>query len=125
MVTGLGEKDTRLVVARVFTVRVAVAVLPVPPSPEVTVPDVFVYTPEAVPITLTTMVHELFTATLPPERLMLVPPAAADAVPPQLVVRPFGVATTKPAGSVSLKASPVSDTVSAAGLVTVKVRVEI
>src|SRR5215468_9378592 len=60
---------------------------------------------------------------LPPVKLMLVPAGAAAAVPPQLLVKPFGVATTSPVGSVSLNATPLCATVLAAGLVMVKVSV--
>src|SRR5215470_10951489 len=60
---------------------------------------------------------------LPPVRLMLVPPDVADAVPPQVLVKPFGVATFSPVGSVSLNATPLSATVLAAGFVIVKVNV--
>jgi len=62
-------------------------------------------------------------ATLAPVRLMLVEPAVAVAVPPQLFVSPLGVATTKPVGSVSENATAVSVTVFAAGLPTVNVSV--
>jgi hypothetical protein len=105
------------------TVSVSVAVLPVPPLVEDTAPEVFVNAPAVPPFTLTTTVQELFTATLPPVRLMLLPPAVAEAVPPQLLVKPFGVATTKPAGSVSLNATPLCATALATGLVMVKVSV--
>src|SRR5579859_1824104 len=79
--------------------------------------------PEAVPVTFTTTVQEVFTAILPPVRLMLVDPATAVAVPPQVLDSPFGVATTSPMGSVSVKATPASASVLAAGLVMVKVSV--
>src|SRR5215510_7398353 len=105
------------------TVSVSLAVFPVPPLVEDTAPDVFVNAPAAVPVTFATTVQELFTAMLPPVRLMLVPPAVADAAPPQLFVKPFGVATTNPVGSVSLNATPASATVLAAGFVMVKVSV--
>jgi hypothetical protein len=105
------------------TVSVSLAVLPVPPLVELTTPEVFVNAPALVPFTFTTTVQELFTAMLPPDRLMLVPPNAADAVPPQVLVSPFGVATTNPAGSVSLNATPLCATVLAAGLVMVNVSV--
>jgi hypothetical protein len=62
-----------------------------------------------------------FVAMLPPVRLMLVLPAVAVAVPPQVLESPFGVATTSPEGSTSVKATPASATVLAAGLVRVKV----
>jgi hypothetical protein len=45
--------------------------------------------------------------------------------PPHVPVRPFGVATTNPVGKVSLNATPVSDTVFAAGLVIVNVRLAV
>jgi len=47
---------------------------------------------------------------VPPVRLMLLPPAVADGVPLQLFVSPFGVATSTPAGSVSVNATPVNAT---------------
>lgn len=88
-------------------------------------PDTFVYTPEEAPVTLTTTAQELLTAKLPPVRLRDVEPATAEAVPPHEFERPLGVATTRPAGSVSEKATPASATVLAAGFVMVKVRVEV
>ena len=45
---------------------------------------------------------------MPPVRLIEPDPAAAVTVPLQVVASPFGVATCKPAGSVSLNATPVS-----------------
>src|SRR5262249_49316662 len=48
-------------------------------------------------------------------------PAVAVTVPPHAPVRPFGVETTIPAGSVSVTATPVS-AVDAFGLVIVNVR---
>ena len=64
----------------------------------------------------------LFVAIDPPVRLMLVVPATAVAVPPQLLVNPLGVATTSPVGSVSVTATPACATVLAAGLVIVIVK---
>ena len=61
-------------------------------------------------------------ATVPPVRLTLPLPAVAVVVPPHVLLRPFGAATTSPAGNVSVNATPVSATVFAAGLVIVKVR---
>jgi hypothetical protein len=105
------------------TVRSALAVLPVPPLVELTAPLVLVYWPDAMPVTFTTRVQFVFTAMLPPVREMLVEPATAVAVPPQVFERPFGVETTSPVGSVSVNATPVSATVFAAGFVMVKVSV--
>ena len=44
------------------TVKLAEAVLPVPPLVELTAPLVLVYCPDAVPVTFTTRVQLLFTA---------------------------------------------------------------
>src|SRR5262249_60193353 len=56
--------------------------------------------------------HELLAAIVPPDRLMTLVPCVAVIVPaPQVPVRPLGVETTRPAGSVSLKATPLSATV--------------
>ena len=60
------------------------------------------------PVTLIENVHELELAMLAPERLTTPGPCVAVIVPaPHVPVRPFGVETTKPAGSVSLKPTPV------------------
>jgi len=94
------------------TEMLAVAVPPVPPSVEVTLPVVFVCCPAAMPVTLTENVQEALAAIVPPLRLMTFVPAVAVIVPaPHVPVRPFGVETTRPAGSVSLKPTPVSATV--------------
>jgi len=103
------------------TERFAVAVLPVPPFVEVTVPVVLVKFPEAVPVTFTVRVQLLLTAMVAPVNDKLPDPATAVAVPPQVLVSPFGVETTIPAGNVSVKATPVSATALAAGLAIVKV----
>jgi hypothetical protein len=103
------------------TVRSAEAVLPVPPLVELTLPVVLVYCPEAAPVTFTTTVQEVFTAMLPPVRLMLVLPATAVAVPLQEFDSPFGVETTSPVGRVSVKATPVKASTFAAGFVMVNV----
>ena len=105
------------------TVRVSIAVFPVPPFVDETAPDVLVNEPAAAPLTFTTTVHEPATAMPPPVSEMLVLPAVAVAVPPQLFVNPFGVATTSPAGNVSVNATPASGSGFAAGLVMVKVNV--
>ena len=65
--------------------------------------------------------HVLLAATVPPVSDMLPEPATAVPVPLHVLVSPFGVATTIPAGSVSANASPVSATVLAAGFVIVNV----
>ena len=117
----LAAPKALVIVGGVATVRFAVAVLPVPPFVEVTAPEVLVYWPDAVPVTFTTRVQLALAAMLPPVREMLVEPATAVAVPPQVFERPFGVETTSPVGSVSVNATPVSATALAAGLVIVNV----
>ena len=102
------------------TLTLAVAVPPVPPSVEVTLPVVLVCRPAAMPVTFTENVQEALAAIVPPLRLITFVPAVAVIVPaPQVPVRPFGVEITRPAGSVSLKPTPVSATV-VFGLVMVK-----
>ncbi len=91
------------------TFTLAVAVPPVPPSVEVTFPVVLVCSPAAVPVTFTEKVQELLAARVAPERLITFVAWVAVIVPlPQEPVRPFGVETTRPAGKVSLKPTPVS-----------------
>ncbi len=98
----------------------AEAVPPVPPSVEVTFPVVLFCVPAAIPVTFTEKVQEPLAAIVPPLRLITFVPAVAVIVPaPHVPVRPFGVEITRPAGRVSLKATPVSATV-VLGLVMVK-----
>jgi hypothetical protein len=101
------------------TLMLAVAVPPVPPSVEVTALVVLVCVPAAVPVTFTENVQELLAAIVPPLRLIVFVPCVAVTVPaPHVPVSPFGVETTSPAGSVSLKATPVNGV--AFGFVMVK-----
>jgi hypothetical protein len=109
-------------VGGVATDRFAVAVLPVPPFVDVTLPVVLTKFPDAVPVTFTVTVQLLLAAMVPPVSEMLPEPATAVAVPPQVLVSPLGVATTSPAGKVSVNATPVSATALAPGLVMVKVK---
>lgn len=74
-------------------------------------------------VTFTVTVQELFTGMLPPARETLPDPAFAVAVPPQELVRPLGVATTRFAGKLSVNATPAAGSGLAAGLVMVMVRV--
>jgi len=104
---------------RVETVSEAFDVLPVPALVEVTCTLLF-FTPSVVLCTVTAIVHEAPLARVAPDRLADEAPATAVAVPPQLVVNPLGVATTRPAGRLSVKATPVRD-VTEFGLATVKV----
>src|SRR5258708_4433045 len=91
------------------TVMLAFEVLPVPPSVDVTWVLLF-FTPAVVPVTFTTTVHEALAASVPPERLAEPEPATAVAVPPHVLVNPLGVATTSPAGRLSVNATPFSVT---------------
>src|SRR5438067_8862335 len=111
---------SRNVASGTATVTTAVAVPPVPPSFDVTLPVVFVFRPTVVPVTFTANEHEAPPASVTPERAA----AFADRMivpPPQLPVSPSGVAMSSPLGSVSVTPIPVSVVV--LGLVRVKVSV--
>src|SRR5207244_9063360 len=90
------------------TVRLAVLLAaPVPPSVDVTAFVVLLFVPAVVPVTLTEHVHDEpapgDAVLVPPESLIEPLPATAVTVPaPQEPARPFGVATTRPAGRVSV-----------------------
>src|SRR5215469_1286180 len=97
------------------TVRLADAVLPIPPFTELTAPVVLVKLPTTELVTFTLTVQELPAAIVPPVRLMLPDPATAVNTPPlQLPEAPLGVATTTFVGKVSVKATPFSAAVFAA-----------
>jgi hypothetical protein len=113
--------NTLLIVGGLATVMLAVPVFPVPPFVELTVTELF-FTPEVVPVTFTLIAHDPLAATVPFARMTLPLPAVAVVVPPHVLVRPLGVATTSPVGKVSVKATPASATVFAAGLVIVKLK---
>src|SRR5438067_478505 len=79
--------------------------------------------PVVVPVTLTENMHDPFAARVAPASVMRLLPATAVMVPPpQLPIRPLGVDMTRPAGSMSLKATPVKATV-VFGLLMVKLKV--
>src|SRR5262249_2498802 len=92
--------------------------LPVPPFVEVTAPVVLVYWPETAPVTVTLNWHWPPTAIVAPVSAMPVG-AVVVSVPPQTVAE--ALATVRPVGSVSVKATPVSGSTFAAGLVMVNV----
>lgn len=107
---------------RTFTV--ALAVRPVPPSVDVTALVVLFSVPVNVAVTFTVKVQDVLGARLAPASVMLVPAATAVIVPPpQDPLRPFGVATIRPVGKLSVNPIPVSATVFAAGFVIVKLKV--
>src|SRR5277367_5496793 len=92
------------------TVTLAEAVLPLPPSTEVTALVVSFCVPVTVPETFTAKLQEAPPVRVAAERLTLPDPAAAVMTPPpQLPVNPLGVATSKPPGNVSVKPIPVRD----------------
>src|SRR6266853_1481650 len=102
-------------------------VAPVPPSVEVTAPVVLLLSPAVVPVTSTEKVHEEPAAgeavKVPPDRLMVLLPAVAVIVPlPQEPVTLGVAATTRPAGKLSVNATPLR-ALAVFGLVMVKLSV--
>jgi hypothetical protein len=109
-----------VIVGTATTVTDAFEVLPAPAVVEVTETLLF-FTPAVVPMTFTLKVHDPLAANVAPDRLALLDPAVAVIVPPpQLPLSPFGVATTRPEGKLSVNATPVSEIELAIGLVIVK-----
>ncbi len=97
-----------LMVGGATTVKLAVLlVAPAPDSVELIAPVVFDLVPAVVPVTFTLMEHEPLDASVPLDKLMVFEPAVSDTVPTHVVLAPVGLATTKPAGRVSEKATPV------------------
>ena len=103
------------------TVRVAPAVLPVPPLVEET-EVLLLQTPGVVPVTSTTTWQLELAAIDPPLSEIEPDPAVAVALcAPHVSLSPFGVATTNPDGSASVNPTPSTSTVFADGLVIVNV----
>jgi hypothetical protein len=67
---------------------------------------VFVCTPGEVPLTAMETLHPALARKLPPERLNDPEPGSPVAVPPQVLCKPEGVATTKPAGRLFTNETP-------------------
>lgn len=86
---------------------------------DVTVTELF-FTPALAPVTLTLTAQVALPASAPADRLTLVAPAVALAVPPQVLLSNGVDATTRPTGSVSVNASAES-TLLEFGLVMLKV----
>ena len=80
------------------------------------------FTPPVIAVTFTESVQELLVARVAPDRLTELDPATAVAVPPHVLFNPLGVATTSPAGRLSVNATPVKTIALAAGFVIVKLR---
>jgi hypothetical protein len=97
-----------VITAGVATARLADAVEPVPPSFEETLPVVLVFVPAVVPVTVTVTSQEALAASVPPDKAILPDPAGAVNVPPQVFAAPLGVPITRPAGSESVNAIPLS-----------------
>ncbi len=106
-----------------LTTIAATAAAPTIPPSAMTVDVVFACVPNPTPRTCNEKVQELPAVSVAPVKLIKLEPAAAVIVPaPQEPVRPFGVFTTNPTGSGSVKEIPVRGITFAAGLVTVKLR---
>lgn len=94
------------------TIILAEAATPAPPSLEVITLVVLFWRPAAVPVTFTAKLQELLAGNVAPDRLIaLVACVAVIVPPPQAPVRPFGVEITRPAGSASVKPTPVNPVV--------------
>jgi len=84
--------------------------LPLPPSVDVTFVVTLLFVPVLVPVTFTENVQLAPVPSVAPERETVPEPAAAVMVPPPHDPdKPFGVATAKPEGRVSVKPTPDSD----------------
>jgi len=121
----LVEENDLVIVGGAMMARPAEAVVPVPPFDELTAPVVLVMLPAVFAVTSTFTSQLPPTPIDPPVRLMELVPEFAVKVPPQVLLVFGTVATTTPLGNVSLTATPVRATVLAAGLVMVRVRVEV
>jgi len=112
--------------AVVVTSSVALAVPPVPALVETTADVVLVTNPSVALVTFTVTVQLPPAATVPPLRLIAVPPTTGVgvSVPPQVLLTINGVAMETPPGKVSVKPTPVSAT-PAFGLVTVMARADV
>ena len=91
-----------------LTLRVAVAASPSPPSKDETALVVLFFEPIVVPVTVTLKVHEVFAASDPPEKEIVLG-AVVVSKPLQVAVGPL-FATVRPAGKVSVKPIPLSET---------------
>ena len=88
-----------------LTVTEALAAVPAPAVVALTVTELF-FTPAVVPVTLTTIWQLLPAVRVPPLKVIVPDPAVAVTAPPQAPLRPLGVETTRPAGSVFVKEIP-------------------
>src|SRR5215467_7448751 len=105
----LAAPNALLMVGGATTVTVALAVLPLPPSVELTCTELLL-SPAVVPCTFTETAHEALAASVPPDRLTELAPAVAVGVPPQVLLRLGVEATTSPADRLSVNDNPLSVT---------------
>ena len=110
-------KKSLLMVGGFATFNVAEAEPPVPPLVVLTDPEVFPYEPVKLEVTITESWQAVLTPMEPPDKETVPVPDVATAVPPQLLLSPLGVATTRLAGKMSVKATPAAATLLEAGLV--------
>src|SRR4051812_10279078 len=102
----VGENDLAIV-GGAMTVTLAFAVAPAPSCVVETCTELFL-TPAVVPVTFMLKVQFELTAIVPPARAIEPAPAFAVIVPaPHVPETPGGVATTTPAGRVSVNAAPL------------------
>ncbi len=114
--------DSDVVVVLGVIVMLVEAVPPAPDSVAVMFPVVLFFTPTVVAVTLTENEQTLLAATDAPDKEIVPDPAFAVMIPrPQVPVTPFGVATTNPAGRLSVNPTPVRPS-PLLGLVIVNVR---
>jgi len=105
----LAAPNALMITGGATTVMLAFEVLPVPPSVEIICTLLF-FTPDVVPWTVIDTTHAALVAMFPAERLTCPEPGTAVTGPPQELVKLLGLATTRPAGRLSVKATPVSAT---------------
>ena len=105
-----------------FTTSEPEAVLPLPPSVDVTAVVVLFFVPAVAPVTVTLNVQLLFAASDPLEKDIVLG-AVVDSEPPQVVVGPLA-ATVRPAGKVSVNPMPDSE-LDIFGLVMLKDNAEV
>jgi hypothetical protein len=104
-----GFPNTLMIDGGATTTTDALAVFPVPPSVELTVPVVLVFAPAVAARTLTENTHWSPAGSVASaNEIELVPAPAVIVPPPHEPVSPFGDATSRPDGKVSLNPTPDS-----------------
>lgn len=103
----VGAPNALVKVGALMTFNVPEAVFPLPPFVELMLLVALVLAPSDVPLTSTLIVQVVLAPTVPPVKLIAEVFCVAVVVPPQVMVKPFGVLIFSPAGSTSLKANPL------------------